>query len=278
MNSQLIITACGVFAAILALALTFYTKYEHIPNKKLKLIFIILFFLDLIVFVYALYDSTESSNVDIGSHTIETKIKEENYIAHVDNSVASDISLPPQQNQSPAPMTKGTPPIARPSQPPAINELTPVPNSPQPANTTIDSNPVVVSNSSTSIGFARTNQYVKNGVEPNCEPDSKQTTCSSSDYCVDCNGKCWPPGSYDSGKTKCSQGKWTLTSYTRTNQYVENGVEPNCEPESKQATCSSPDACVDCNGKCWPPGSYDSGKTICSQGKWTISWTEHTYR
>jgi hypothetical protein len=70
---------------------------------------------------------------------------------------------------------------------------------------------------------------------------------------------------------------FTNAEFARFNEYVENGVQPNCEPGTKQATCSSPDSCVDCNGKCWPPGSYDSGKTICSQGKWTISWAEHTY-
>jgi len=70
----------------------------------------------------------------------------------------------------------------------------------------------------------------------------------------------------------------TRNGFTRTNEYVKNGVEPNCEPESKQAICSAQESCVDCNGKCWPPGSYDSGNTRCSQGKWTLSWTEHTYR
>lgn len=144
----------------------------------------------------------------------------------------------------------------------------------------VDSNPVISSNSSTNSGFNRKNEYVENGVQPNCEPGSVQAQCSSPDTCVDCNGKCWPLGSYDSGKKICSRGKWTLTGYMRTNEYVKNGVEPDCEPGSEQAQCSSPDSCVDCNGKCWSPGGYDSasGKMTCSRGKWTISWVDRIYK
>jgi hypothetical protein len=143
----------------------------------------------------------------------------------------------------------------------------------------IGPNPVAGS-SSTSNGFARDNEYVDNGVQPNCEPESEKAICTSSESCVDCVGKCWPPGNYDLGKTICSQGRWILTSYIRTNEYVNNGIDPECEPGSRQAQCSSPDSCVDCNGKCWSPGSYDSdsAKTACSQGKWTLPWANHIYK
>lgn len=142
----------------------------------------------------------------------------------------------------------------------------------------IDSNQVDFSKSSINAEYPRTNEYADNGVQPNCEPESKQVTCSSPDSCVDCNGDCWLPESYDNGKKLCSEGKWTLTGYSRTNEYAKNGVEPNCEPESEQAICSSSDSCVDCNGKCYSPGSYDSRNTICSQGKWLLPWADHAYR
>lgn len=124
--------------------------------------------------------------------------------------------------------------------------------------------------------YTLTNEYAKDSVEPTCVPGSKQASCSSPDSCVDCNGACWSPGSYDngnSGKSICSGGKWTIIknkAYSRTNEYTVDSLEPTCLPESKQATCSSSDSCVDCNGECWPPGSYDNGKKICSHGKWTI--------
>ena len=59
MNSQMILTACGVFAAILAFAFAFYTKYESISNKKFKIIFIALFIFDLIFFAYTLSSKEE---------------------------------------------------------------------------------------------------------------------------------------------------------------------------------------------------------------------------
>ena len=157
MNSQLIITACGVFAAILAFALTFYIKHKDIFDKRIKMMFIVLFFVDLIVFVYALsfspeevnsppmvvslmpdkmnpqeagttikwtataldpekdlvqykffldgqqrtnwsYDSTwywTTSSVDIGSHTIELKVKDGNHNADGDDSKDIDFSISP---------------------------------------------------------------------------------------------------------------------------------------------------------------------------------------
>jgi hypothetical protein len=65
--------------------------------------------------------------------------------------------------------------------------------------------------------------------------------------------------------------------FVRTNEYANNGVQPNCEPGSEQAVCSSQDSCVDCSGRCWPPASYDSGSTICSQGKWMLHWSKYKY-
>jgi tetratricopeptide (TPR) repeat protein len=61
-----------------------------------------------------------------------------------------------------------------------------------------------------------------------------------------------------------------ISYYPRINEYLEESLKPPCTPGSKQATCSSPDSCVDCNNKCWSPGIYDGGKVICSQGKWLI--------
>ena len=177
MNSQLIISTCGVFAAILALALNFYTKHETI-NRNIKITFIILLSIVLAVFAYALsstevvnsapknanlmpdklspqeagttitwtataldpendriqykflldsqqrtdwsYDSTwnwTTSSVDIGSHTIECKVKDGNH--NVDGDDSKDIEFT---------IT---------NRPPLINELTPTPNSPQPACATI---------------------------------------------------------------------------------------------------------------------------------------------
>jgi len=142
----------------------------------------------------------------------------------------------------------------------------------------IESNPVDFSKSSIIADYPRTNEYADNGVQPNCEPESEQTICSSPDSCVDCNGNCWLPESYDNGKKICSNGKWILTGYSRINEYAKNGVEPNCESGSEQAICSSPDSCVDCSGKCYSPGSYDSSNTICSQGKWILPWVDHSYR
>jgi hypothetical protein len=62
MKSQLILTACGVFAAILALALSFYIKHKDIFDKRIKIIFIILLFIDFIVFAYALTFSPDDVN------------------------------------------------------------------------------------------------------------------------------------------------------------------------------------------------------------------------
>jgi hypothetical protein len=131
-----------------------------------------------------------------------------------------------------------------------------------------------------STGYSLANKYTGDSLEPSCVPASAHATCSSPDSCVDCSGKCWSPGSYDNGKNGkniCSQGKWTIikdTGYSLTNIYTVDSLEPSCVPASAHATCSSPDSCVDCSGKCWSPGSYDNGKNgknICSQGKWTIS-------
>lgn len=127
--------------------------------------------------------------------------------------------------------------------------------------------------------YLRTNEYEEDSLRPSCIPESKQATCSSPDSCVDCDGKCWPPGRYAKGNTVCSQGKWTIidsssgqiSSYPRTNEYEEDSLKPSCIPGSKHATCSSPDSCVDCDGKCWPRGSYDSGKIICYYGKWKLT-------
>jgi len=157
MNSQLIITACGVFVAILAFALTFYIKNkDNIFNGKIKIIFVVLLFADFIVFAYALsyaegvnsppmvvslmpdktnpqeagttikwtaaaldpekdlvqykffldgqqsttwsYDPTwywTTSNVDIGSHTIEIKVKDGNHNADGDDFKDIDFSISP---------------------------------------------------------------------------------------------------------------------------------------------------------------------------------------
>ena len=62
MNSQLILTACGVFAAILALALSLYLKHKEIFDKRIKIIVIIFLFIDLIVFAYALTFSRDDVN------------------------------------------------------------------------------------------------------------------------------------------------------------------------------------------------------------------------
>lgn len=128
------------------------------------------------------------------------------------------------------------------------------------------------SKNSKTLGYIRTNEYIENGIEPMCEPGSRQATCSSPDSCVDCMGKCWPAGSYnsDSGVMICSEGKWTLSGYLRTNEYSLNSLMPNCTPGSMQAICPTRWSCVGCDGKCWAPGSYNSGTLKCSQGKWTI--------
>ncbi|MFA6373641.1 MAG: hypothetical protein WCW68_13545, partial [Methanothrix sp.] len=61
-----------------------------------------------------------------------------------------------------------------------------------------------------------------------------------------------------------------IANYSRTNEYSENSLDPFCAPESKQTTCPSQESCVDCDGACWSPGNYGGGKTICSNGMWTI--------
>jgi cell wall-associated NlpC family hydrolase len=54
----------------------------------------------------------------------------------------------------------------------------------------------------------RTNEYIDNSTAISCTPGSKRATCPSAYYCVDCNGKCIPPGA-DSGRGwSCDQGKW----------------------------------------------------------------------
>ena len=120
-------------------------------------------------------------------------------------------------------------------------------------------------------GYSKSNQYTANSLNPSCTPGSKTATCSSPDDCVDCKSKCWTPGNYNSGTFTCSQGKWTLSGYSKSNQYTANSLNPSCTPGSKTATCSSPDDCVDCKSKCWTPGNYNSGTFTCSQGKWTLS-------
>jgi hypothetical protein len=133
-------------------------------------------------------------------------------------------------------------------------------------------NPAIINSTSASVGYTKTNEYVDNGVEPICARGSEHATCSSPDSCVDCSGKCWSPGSYnsDSGIMTCSEGKWALEGYPRINEYSANSLMPNCTSGSKQAICPSPNSCVDCCGQCWLPGSYNSGTLKCSQGKWTI--------
>ena len=58
-------------------------------------------------------------------------------------------------------------------------------------------------------------------------------------------------------------------SYLRTNEYLDSS-DASCTPESVEARCYSPDACVGCNGECFVPGSYSISDEnwICSQGKW----------
>ena len=183
MNSNLIIT-CGVFAGILAVALSFYIKHKDIFNPKIKILFIFLLSIDLIVFAYALVYSPESINLppmvvslmpdktspqeagsiiewtataldpekdrvqykflldsqqrrdwsynstwrwmtsdaDIGSHTIETKVKDGNHNADSDDSKAINLIISPHASLD---------------QPPLINELVAAPDSPQIAGATI---------------------------------------------------------------------------------------------------------------------------------------------
>ena len=59
-------------------------------------------------------------------------------------------------------------------------------------------------------------------------------------------------------------------SYSKSNKYTADSQNPSCVPGSKQAICPSSESCVDCKGQCWQPGYYNSGTTICSQGKWSI--------
>jgi len=179
MNSQLIITTCGAFVAILAFAFTFYTKHDTI-NRKIKVLFIVLLSIVLAVFAYALnsaevvnsapknvnlmsdklspqeagttikwtatasdpdndrvqykflldgqprtdwsYDSNwnwTTSSVDIGFHKLECKVKDGSH--NVDGDDFKDIDFT----------------IFASNQPPSIISLSPSPNSPQPAGTTI---------------------------------------------------------------------------------------------------------------------------------------------
>jgi hypothetical protein len=174
--------------------------------------------------------SWTSSNSDIGPHTIEVKARDGKHDLEGDASQSRDFIVE-----------------------------------------TTSKNSAIIS-SPANLGYTKTNEYVENGVEPLCEPGSKHAICSSSDSCVDCSEKCWPEGNYnsDSGIMKCSEGKWALDGYPRTNEYSKNSLLPNCISGSKQAICTSPNSCVDCYGECWLPGSYNSNTKKCSQGKWTI--------
>jgi hypothetical protein len=193
-----------------------------------------------------------TSNSNIGAHVIEVKVKDNKHNPDGDDSKANDFS------------------IVAPLNPLPIAEIL----------TTNKSEAEVTSQATQITDYLRTNEYKEDSLSPSCTPESKQATCSSPDSCVDCDGICWLPRTYNDGKTVCSQGKWTIkdsspgqiSSYPRTNEYKEDSLSPSCIPGSKQATCPSPDSCVDCDGICWLPRTYNDGKTVCSQGKWTISF------
>lgn len=191
-----------------------------------------------------------TSTADIGAHVIEAKIKDDKHKSSGDDSEVNDFTIVAAQKESNS-MEKLT----------SDNDM----DEPTIELTTTD--------------YLRINEYGDDSLIPSCAPGSTQATCPSPVSCVDCDGICWSPGSYSNGKIICSQGKWTITDnnfvevsgYPRTNEYEDNSLRPSCTPGSAQATCPSPVSCVDCNGKCWSPGSYTGGKIICSQGKWTIS-------
>ena len=311
MNSQEILAACSLFIALLGLYLTFYIN-KNIFNKGVKYMIIAAIFFIGLVFIYTL-------SLNLFNNTSEPAIN----ISAMDRTNQKEVNLPPTINSL---VSNGSDPIepgttiqwsASGSDPdndkiqykfildgkPKTNWL----DAPFWSWTTSSSdigshiievkardgkhdlegdafetrafiieasskNSEIISSSSTGIGYTKTNEYVENGVEPICAPGSKQSTCSSPDSCVDCKGECWSPGSYssDSGTMVCSEGKWTLNGYPRTNEYSKNSLMPNCTPGSKQSICSSPNSCVDCYGECWLPGSYKSGTIKCSQGRWTI--------
>lgn len=58
--------------------------------------------------------------------------------------------------------------------------------------------------------------------------------------------------------------------FDRTNEYVDD-TTAHCTPGSAHARCSSPDACVTCDGLCFATGSHSfyTGEWVCSQGKWS---------
>jgi hypothetical protein len=117
--------------------------------------------------------------------------------------------------------------------------------------------------------ISRTNEYWDNSAG-SCAQGSITAKCSSPYACVGCDGKCVSPGTDIGGGWICNQGKWSSTLIPKTNEYPDNTVA-GCTPESVDASCSSPDACVDCSGQCVAPGtySYSDGKWLCGRGKWT---------
>lgn len=191
-----------------------------------------------------------TSTSDIGTHVIETRVKDGMHKSSGDYSKAIDFNIVESKKE--------------------INTM---------EKLAMDNDHAKISTESTTTEYLRFNEYEVDSLNPSCRSRSVKANCPSPVSCVDCDGNCWSPGSYSGGKIICSQGKWTIkdnsfaevSGYARTNEYEDTSLRPSCTPGSAHATCPSSVSCVDCDGICWPPGSYSSGKIICSQGKWTIS-------
>jgi hypothetical protein len=81
------------------------------------------------------------------------------------------------------------------------------------------------------------------------------------------------PGSYGPVEVEVKEAQSNMASnqrsdsYTRTNEYLDNSTAI-CTPGSIIAKCSSPDACIGCNGNCYSSGTHIGGGWVCDQGKW----------
>lgn len=311
MNSQEIFAACSVSIALFGLFLTIYINKSSF-NKRIKYIIIIVLFFIGLIFIYSLslnlFDNSSKSEISIS--TADRTTQEELNLPPNISSLISNATGPFEPGTAILWSALGFDPDKDSVKykflldgKPRTDWLDTTTWSWTPSNSDIGTHtievkardgkhdlegdaseirsfkvesssayPAIINSKSARVGYSKTNEYVDNGVEPICAAGSRKATCSSPDSCVDCSGKCWSPGIYnsDSGTMVCSDGKWTLEGYPRTNEYFKTSLIPNCTPGSKHAICLSPNSCVDCDGKCWLPGSYNSGTIKCSQGKWTI--------
>ncbi len=96
------------------------------------------------------------------------------------------------------------------------------------------------------------------------KPGSWQFTATKAGYVVNS----WSQDITETDTKHAFLQKEQPQEYARTNEYIDDSIAL-CDPGAISVSCTSPDACVDCNGECHSSGSNIGDGWICNQGRWS---------